>query len=80
MAATFTIGSGIAGGIAEKGNKQVIICVSIFMTGISLYLASGLKIESEVLTWLGLGIMGLFVAGVIIPMIPLIICSTETYL
>ena len=46
MAGTFTIGSGIAGGIAEKGNKQVIIFVSIFMTGISLWLAGGLKMES----------------------------------
>ena len=80
MAGAFTIGAGIFGGLAETFNKRIIICVSMFLVGIGIWLSSGLKSESEALTWLGLGINGFFVAGIIIPIIPEIIGCTEEFI
>ena len=77
MAFTFTVGSGISGELAQKIDKRLIIGTSTFLTGIALWLAGGLKSMSEAASWVGLGLNGLFVAGVIIPMIPELIHSTE---
>ena len=80
MAGTFTIGAGISGELAEKFDKRVIICCAMFFVGAALWLAGGLYLESEALTWIGLGLNGLFVAGIFIPMIPEIITSTEAWI
>ena len=80
MAFTFTLGSGLAGPISEAVDKRIVICFSIFGSGIALWLSGGLYLESEALTFVGLGLTGLFVAGTIIPMIPEIITSTEIYI
>ena len=80
MAFTFTLGSGLAGPISEAVDKRYVICLATFGSGIALWLAGGLWIDSEALTFVGLGLQGLFVAGVLIPMIPEIINSTESYM
>ena len=77
MACTFTIGSGLSGEISQKVDRRAVIGFAIFFTGIALWLAGGLRSESEATTWVGLGLNGLFVAGIFIPMIPEIIGSTE---
>lgn len=77
MAATFTIGSGISGELAQKIDKRLIIGTATFMTSIALWLAGGLRSISEAASWVGLGLNGLCVAGVIIPAIPEIIQGTE---
>ena len=80
MAGTFTIGSGISGELAEKFDKRIIICGAMFFVGAALWLAGGLYMESEALTWTGLGLNGLFVAGIFIPVMPELIQSTESWI
>ena len=80
MAGTFTIGAGISGELAEKFDKRIIICGAMFFVGAALWLAGGLYLESEALTWIGLGLNGLFVAGIFIPMIPELINSTDAWI
>ena len=80
MALTYTIGSGISGEIAENFDKRILICVSMYSVGVALWLAGGLYLNSEALTWIGLGLNGLSVAGIFIPMIPELIHSTEAYM
>lgn len=77
MAATFTIGSGISGELAQKLDKRIVIGTATFLTSIALWLAGGLHSVSEAASWVGLGLNGLCVAGVMIPAIPEIIQSTE---
>ena len=80
MAGTFTIGSGLSGELAEKIDKRVIICGAMFAVGVALWLAGGLNINSETITWIGLGLNGFFVSGILIPMIPELIHSTEQWM
>ena len=79
MAGTFTVGSAISGILADKFDKRVIICSSLFLASVALWFAGGLYLDSEALTWTGLGLNGLFVAGIIIPVIPEVIGSTEAW-
>lgn len=77
MAFTFTLGAGLIGDIAEKAGKRLVIIVCSVMIAVALWLVGGLSIESSILTWIGLGLNGLFVAGPIILPIPEIIESVE---
>ena len=52
----------------------------MFFTGVALWLAGGLKQASVAATWIGLGLNGLFVSGIFIPMIPELMGTTEAYI
>ena len=52
----------------------------MFFTGVALWLAGGLKQASVAATWIGLGLNGLFVSGIFIPMIPELMGTTESYI
>ena len=80
MALTFTVGSGLFGALSQNFNKRVIICLAMLFTGVALWLAGGLKQASVAATWVGLGLNGLFVSGIFIPMIPELMGTTEAYI
>ena len=52
----------------------------MFFTGVALWLAGGFKQASVAATWVGLGLNGLFVSGIFIPMIPELMSTTEAYI
>ena len=52
----------------------------MFFTGVALWLAGGLKQSSVAATWIGLGLNGLFVSGIFIPMIPELMGTTEAFI
>ena len=52
----------------------------MFFTGVALWLAGGFNQASVVATWIGLGLNGLFVSGIFIPMIPELMSTTEAFI
>ena len=52
----------------------------MFFTGAALWCVGGFKHSNEVATWIGLGLNGLFVSGIIIPMIPELMGTTEAFI
>jgi len=75
MAFTFIFGSGLSGPISEAIGKRATLAASSICVGVALWLAGGLRINSEVVTWVGLGLNGFFVAGPIILTIPEVLDS-----
>ena len=77
MALTFTIGAGLIGELAEKIGKRSVMIICSIMIALSLWFVGGLPGEYSLLTWIGLGLNGLFVAGPIVLPIPEIMESVE---
>ena len=77
MAATFTIGSGLVGPLSEAFGKRLTIAISSLCTGLALWLAGGLRINSEAVTWVGMALNGFFVAGPIILTMPEVLDSMQ---
>jgi len=77
MAFTFTFGSGLVGPIAESAGKRQVMAASNLLVGVAIWLVGGLSSESSVVTWIGLALNGLFVAGPIILPMPEICESVE---
>ena len=77
MAFTFTLSSCFAGPLSEKLGKRPIIIGCNVLISVALWLCGGLKAESSAMTWLGLALNGLFVAGPIILTMPEVMDSIE---
>ena len=77
QALTITLGASIVGPLAEKfGTRPIIVCGSALMS-LSLWLAGGLESASEVATWIGLALNGLFVSAPFILTMPEVLESVE---
>ena len=77
MAFAFIPGAGLFGPLAEKSGRRVIIAISNIFIGVALWLTGGLRINSSVVTWIGIGLNGFFIAGPCILTMPEILESME---
>ena len=76
--ATSSIGAPFIGWIASHVDNRVVILVSLFSISAAVYLSTGIPgEESLIITYIGLGIQGVAVAGIWVPIIPEILQTAE---
>ena len=76
MGFAYSIGSILFGFISAKYSKNCIILISFFLCTVSIYVCGGLFLEtpaSLIATLVGVGGIGFFQAGSLVPIIPLVI-------
>ena len=80
---TYSIGSIIFGKLSENRNKQLIIFISFLLFSVSIYVSGGFKwlagsyTSFLVYTMCGLGGVGFFQAGTLVPVIPEVMESVQ---
>lgn len=77
MTGMFAFASPFMGCLAEAIDKRILIlCGFIGLTG-SVFLTGGLADKSEQLTFIGLGLNGIFVAAIFAPVIPEVVSTMQ---
>ena len=70
MFGSFTLGSMMAGKVANKHDRRRVILCGMLLSAVSIWLLSGAGYDSLLMIWIGLGSFGLCMSFVFIPMIP----------
>ena len=68
-----SIGAPFIGCIAGAIDNRIVILVSLIIIAVSVLLSSGLGDNSIMLTYVGLSLLGIGVAGIWVPIMPEII-------
>ena len=73
--ATSSVAAPLIGCIAGAIDSRKVILVSLFGISLAVYLSGGLPEDSLTITYIGLALQGICVAGIWVPMIPEIISA-----
>ena len=72
-----SVGAPIIGCIAGAVDNRLVILVSLAIIATSVYLSGGLWDNSKLITYIGLSLLGIGVAGIWVPIMPEIIKAQQ---
>ena len=71
--ATSSLAAPVIGCVADKLDARLVILVNLFGISLAVYLSGGLPEDSLTITYAGLALQGICVAGIWVPIIPEVI-------